>query len=93
MTLKRKLKIDDSLDVFPVHGVGGTLGILLTAVFVSADFGGMGLPDGVSIAQQFGVQLAGKRPDVMAEAARVAQDKGADFVDVNLGCPVRTLCA
>ena len=36
----------------------------------------------------FGVQLAGKHPEVMAEAARVAQDQGADFVDVNLGCPI-----
>ncbi len=36
----------------------------------------------------FGVQLAGKRPEVMAEAARIAEDAGADFVDVNLGCPI-----
>ena len=57
--LKRKLKIDDSLDVFPVHGIGGMLGILLTAIFVSTQFGGIGLPDGVSIGQQFGVQLTG----------------------------------
>ena len=57
--LKRKLKIDDSLDVFPVHGVGGMLGIMLTAIFVSSQFGGMGLPDGVSIGQQFVVQMTG----------------------------------
>jgi tRNA-dihydrouridine synthase 3 len=36
----------------------------------------------------FGVQLAGKIPDVMAEAARVAEGQGADFVDINLGCPI-----
>jgi len=36
----------------------------------------------------FGAQLAGKRPEVMAEAARIAVDCGADFVDVNLGCPI-----
>ena len=36
----------------------------------------------------FGVQLAGKRPEVMAEAARIAEDRGADFVDINLGCPI-----
>ena len=59
LTLKQKLRIDDSLDVFPVHGVGGSLGILLTAIFVSADFGGMGLPDGISIARQLGVQALG----------------------------------
>jgi len=39
--------------------------------------------------QVFGVQLAGKRPDVMAEAARTAEEGGADFVDVNLGCPIQ----
>lgn len=36
----------------------------------------------------FGVQLAGKRPEVMAEAARIAEQAGADFIDVNLGCPI-----
>jgi len=36
----------------------------------------------------FGVQLAGKLPEVMAEAAKVAQDQGVDFVDVNCGCPI-----
>ena len=36
----------------------------------------------------FGVQLAGKRPEVMAEAAKIAEEMGADFVDVNLGCPI-----
>jgi tRNA-dihydrouridine synthase 3 len=36
----------------------------------------------------FGVQLAGKLPDVMAEAAKVAEASGADFVDVNMGCPI-----
>lgn len=59
MFIKRKLEIDDSLDVFPVHGVGGMLGIMLTAVFVSSEFGGMGLPDGVSMGQQFIVQITG----------------------------------
>lgn len=59
LTIKRKLEIDDSLDVFPVHGIGGMLGILLTSVFVSANLGGMGLPDGVSMGQQFVVQLTG----------------------------------
>jgi tRNA-dihydrouridine synthase 3 len=36
----------------------------------------------------FGVQLAGKIPEVMAEAAIVAEAQGADYVDVNLGCPI-----
>lgn len=38
--IKRALKIDDSLDVFPVHGVGGMLGTLLAGVFASEQFGG-----------------------------------------------------
>ena len=41
--IKRGLKIDDSLDVFPVHGVGGMLGTLLTAVFAAESMGGLGL--------------------------------------------------
>ncbi len=36
----------------------------------------------------FGVQLAGKHPEVVAEAARIAVDRGADFIDLNLGCPI-----
>ncbi len=60
--IKRKWKIDDSLDVFPVHGVGGILGSLLVAVFASPDLGlfsGFGAePDsGYSIAAQLKVQL------------------------------------
>ncbi len=58
--IKRKFVIDDSLDVFPVHGVGGILGSLIVAVFASADLGvfsGQGLS--VSITEQFGIQLIG----------------------------------
>ncbi len=57
--IKRKLKIDDSLDVFPVHGVGGILGTLLAGVFASADLGGVGYRDGVTMVEQVGVQLLG----------------------------------
>ncbi|MEM7081941.1 MAG: ammonium transporter [Pseudomonadota bacterium] len=57
--IKRKLEIDDSLDVFPVHGVGGFLGTLLTAVFSAKVFGGLGLDEGVSIGSQLGVQAIG----------------------------------
>jgi Amt family ammonium transporter len=57
--IKRKLKIDDSLDVFPVHGVGGFTGLLLTAVFSAAAFDGLGLPEGVTIGQQLVTQLIG----------------------------------
>ncbi|MDP6391109.1 MAG: ammonium transporter [Alphaproteobacteria bacterium] len=57
--VKQRFKIDDSLDVFAVHGVGGALGILLTAIFVDAALGGAGLPEGQSIGGQFGVQFLG----------------------------------
>jgi Amt family ammonium transporter len=57
--VKHTLKIDDSLDVFAVHGVGGALGILLVAVLVDTSFGGSGLAEGMSIGSQFGVQLTG----------------------------------
>ncbi|MBF0137790.1 MAG: ammonium transporter [Magnetococcales bacterium] len=46
MTLKQKLKIDDSLDVFPVHGVGGIMGTLLTGVFAAPALGGLGYSGG-----------------------------------------------
>ncbi len=57
--IKHKLKIDDSLDVFAVHGVGGVLGTILVAVLVDTSFGGAGLAEGMSIGSQFGVQVAG----------------------------------
>jgi Amt family ammonium transporter len=57
--LKRRLNVDDSLDVFPVHGVGGILGTLLTGVFVSAALGGIGYPDKVAMGDQLLVQFIG----------------------------------
>jgi ammonium transporter, Amt family len=57
--MKRALNIDDSLDVFPVHGVGGILGTLLTGVFVAAAFGGIGYPDKMDMGGQLAVQLYG----------------------------------
>jgi len=57
--MKRRLGVDDSLDVFPVHGVGGILGTLLTGVFVAAALGGVGYPDKVTMADQVLVQFYG----------------------------------
>jgi ammonium transporter, Amt family len=57
--IKQRLKIDDSLDVFPVHGVGGILGTFLAGIFVSAKLGGIGFDDGVTMGSQVGVQLLG----------------------------------
>ena len=63
ITLKNRLKIDDSLDVFPVHGVGGILVTLLAGVFCSPNLGifsGNGFSDGIdSIAGQLAVQATG----------------------------------
>jgi ammonium transporter, Amt family len=56
--MKRVLYIDDSLDVFSVHGVGGMTGTLLTGVFVGT-LGGIGLAEGVNMGEQLGAQLAG----------------------------------
>lgn len=61
--IKNTLKIDDSLDVFPVHGVGGILGTLLAGIFCSQSLGifsGNGFSDGIdSIGGQFTVQAIG----------------------------------
>ena len=60
--LKNKLKIDDSLDVFPVHGVGGILGTLMAAIFISQDLGvfsGNGFAEGATMSSQLVVQVIG----------------------------------
>ena len=63
MFIKRVLKIDDSLDVFPVHGVGGILGTLLAGVFSATSLGvfsGFGFADGIaSMGEQLYVQFVG----------------------------------
>ena len=60
--IKQKWKIDDSLDVFPVHGVGGIIGTLMAAVFASDQLGifsGQGLAEGMTIMSQLEVQAIG----------------------------------
>jgi ammonium transporter, Amt family len=57
--MKRALGVDDSLDVFPVHGVGGILGTTLTGVFAAAMFGGVGYAEGRGMGGQVAIQLAG----------------------------------
>jgi len=60
--IKQRFKIDDSLDVFPVHGVGGMLGTLLAGVFASdalGIFSGQGYNEGMNMASQVSVQLVG----------------------------------
>ena len=55
--IQKVLKLDDSLDVFAVHGVGGILGILLTSFFAAAVLGGLGLEG--SMGHQLWVQAVG----------------------------------
>jgi|TARA_B110000438_G_scaffold299513_1_gene349842 Amt family ammonium transporter len=60
--IKQRFKIDDSLDVFPVHGVGGILGTLLAGVFASdalGVFSGQGYNEGMDMISQVSVQLTG----------------------------------
>jgi Amt family ammonium transporter len=57
--VKNGFKIDDSLDVFAVHGVGGMLGSLLLALFIGSGFGGTGYADGMAFGSQFVAQLIG----------------------------------
>jgi ammonium transporter, Amt family len=68
MFIKQRLRIDDSLDVFPVHGVGGIIGTLFAGVFVADQFGGSGLAEGMTIGSQMMVQIIG----VLAVAAWTA---------------------
>ena len=56
-SLKRILKIDDTCDVFGVHGVCGIVGCLLTGIFASKSLGGVGYADEIGMATQVGIQL------------------------------------
>lgn len=57
--VKHKVRIDDSLDVFAVHGVGGILGTLLVAVLAAPKLGGAGYAAGMDMVRQLGVQALG----------------------------------
>ena len=90
--IKRVLKIDDSLDVFPVHGVGGILGTLLAGVFASTELGvfsGFGFNEAAGISsmgQQLGVQFIGAATTVVYAA--VASYIILKLVDVLVGLRV-----
>jgi len=57
--VKNGFKIDDSLDVFAVHGVGGILGSLMLALFVSEGLGGIGYAGDMAFGSQFVAQMIG----------------------------------
>ena len=57
--VKQRLKIDDSLDVFAVHGVGGITGSIMLAFFLHPALGGTGYAEGMGMASQLVAQFAG----------------------------------
>jgi Amt family ammonium transporter len=57
--IKQRFKIDDSLDVFAVHGVGGLTGTLFVSFLALPSFGGLGLAEGMTAGSQLGVQALG----------------------------------
>ncbi|MBF0188529.1 MAG: ammonium transporter [Magnetococcales bacterium] len=97
--IKQKLHIDDSLDVFPVHGVGGILGTILTGVFAATSLGGVGYAEGMTMSSQVTIQVVGvlatalysgvmtyvilKIADVMV-GIRVSKDEETEGLDLVL---------
>ena len=57
--IRERFNIDDSLDVFGVHGVGGIIGIILTAILAGGSWTGLGLAKGMTVGKALGVQLVG----------------------------------
>lgn len=57
LLVKFRWRIDDSLDVFAVHGVGGMVGSVLLSVFALTELGGRGLAPGMGLWDQLGVQV------------------------------------
>ncbi len=98
-SLKPKLGYDDSLDAFGVHGVGGFVGAILTGIFISKTFGGVGLADGVSIGSQVWIQFLGTLATIIWSGVasfvilkvidatiglRVTKDVEVEGLDINL---------
>ncbi|MCB2075118.1 MAG: ammonium transporter [Novosphingobium sp.] len=96
--VKQKLQIDDSLDVFAVHGVGGITGSLLLAVFLSSSLGGTGYAEGMTMGSQFVAQLLGVGVTLVWSAVatailavmvsvifpmRVSEDEERDGLDIS----------
>ena len=57
--VKSSLRIDDSLDVFAVHGAGGVIGIILVSFLADTRFGGVGYAEGMDSVSQLSVQGLG----------------------------------
>jgi tRNA-dihydrouridine synthase B len=75
------------------HGAGFTVSEMVASMGIH--HGNRRTRDMLAVAKTehpVGVQLFGGDPDIMAEAARVAVDAGADLIDINMGCPVPKIC-
>jgi Amt family ammonium transporter len=83
--VKNRLRIDDSLDVFAVHGVGGMLGSLLLALFLSPAVGGAGYAEGMSLGAMVGAQALA----VVAVAAWSAIATAAAALAISRVLPMR----
>jgi len=83
--IKFRLKIDDSLDVFAVHGVGGMTGSILLALFIAPAVGGTGYSQHMGLASQLVAQVVGV--GVVAVFSAVAT--AALALAVNLALPMR----
>jgi Amt family ammonium transporter len=81
VTIKQRFSIDDSLDVFAVHGIGGMLGSLLVSVFALAALGGAGLPQDATWIRQLLVQA-------LAVGTTLVWSAAATFVIVKLIRPM-----
>ena len=57
--VKNTFKIDDSLDVFAVHGAGGVLGIILVSFLIDTNMGGVGYAEGIDTSSQLSIQVIG----------------------------------
>jgi Amt family ammonium transporter len=84
--MKRTMHVDDSLDVFPVHGVGGAIGTLLTGVFAATTLGGVGFAEGVTMSKQVTTQITGIL--VTAAWCGIATFILLKLIDVTLGLRV-----
>ncbi len=70
--VKQRWHIDDSLDVFAVHGIGGITGSILLAVFLSPALGGIGYGEGMAMGSQLFGQLIGIAVVVLWSAVATA---------------------
>ncbi len=83
--VKNRLKYDDSLDVFGIHGVGGILGAVLTGVFSAGPFGGV-KDEGYDMAAQLWIQIEGVAITVIWSA--VVSFVAYKLVDMTIGLRV-----